>query len=191
MRLYSLTIMALLAIGGIVLADACGGNTPTSSRHEAGQVENAQARYVRTVPVPSFQFPTERYMIQQLYIARNNAVQTYSFVRSPFTGKVLWSCSSIGFPIPYSTQMTNPMTPLNPDYHDSALIPQPEPNGVYPPSGAMGTWVLCTNADGTISPSYQEPNVESYLTPMKEVKVDSSYVLVPSGAPTLKIQPKR
>ena len=183
-RLWFVLLLAAAVIA--TTAQSCD-NTQTASQKEAGQVNTAQQRYVTAVPPPDFQFPLERYIIRKLYEARNDAVATYSYVRSPFTGKVLFWCKSYGFPIPYSTQMTNPQAMAFPDHSDSAVISQPEPNGVFPPSSSLGTWVLCVNDDGTISPSYQEPNVEAYLWPMKEVQEGPNFVLVPAGQPSLKI----
>jgi len=175
----------MFAVAAVALS-GCGGSSVSV---ENRQVENQQALYVRNQPPPFFNWSLERHILIETYRARNNAVATYSYVRSPFTGKVLFSCPSIGFPIPYSTQLTNPN---GIEYRAGShwTLPQPEPNGLYPPATALGTWVFCANTDGTVSPSYQEPNVETYLQPMKEVQEGPNFVLVASGSPSLRINTK-
>ena len=41
------------------------------------------------------------------------------------------------------------------------MIPQAEPNGLFSPPSANGTWVLCSNPNkaGETMPVYIEPNV--------------------------------
>ena len=51
----------------------------------------------------------------------------------------------------------------------SAVLPQPEPNGLFSPAESRGTFVMCLNKDGKVEPCYYEEVVEAFVTPMHEV----------------------
>jgi hypothetical protein len=55
-------------------------------------------------------------------------------------------CNSLGYGLPYATQYTDPKLA--------------DPNGLYTPSSADGTWVLCLNPKTKqAEPQYVEPRV--------------------------------
>ena len=138
----------------IVLAVACSASE-TAVRTEREQQGAGVLAIVQNQPVPDLGgWSFEREIVRQTYIARNTTVATYSYAMT-FDGRVIELCSSIGYPIPYSTQLTNPEQPSGSGYP----IPNPEPNSLYPPGNALATLVQCVNPDGTVSPMYFEPEV--------------------------------
>jgi len=148
-------------------------------------------QFLRNQPVPSIDFSLERHILIQLYTARQRATNTFSVVQSAYTGKVLWSCPSIGFPIPYATQLTNPnQVQWKSGAHEyaSAVLAQQEPNGLFSPASADGTWVPCVDERGKITPVYEEKKVTVFLRPMEEK--DGKLVPVPNTAPSLSINIK-
>lgn len=58
-------------------------------------------------------------------------------------GKLVYLGESVGYGLPYATQYTNPMKiesqGVNYGY---AILPQAEPNGLFSPESAEGTWVI-------------------------------------------------
>jgi len=116
-------------------------------------------------PAPQFDWSLERHIMIELYKARNNAVQTYSYVRN-LNGQVVFTCKSIGFPLPANDQLTNSAAPISQDSYTSSILPQAEPNGLYTSPSTSGTYVFCINSDGTVSPAYFEANVETHLSPL-------------------------
>jgi hypothetical protein len=162
-----------------VVAIACMGNSScdsqvpaTSVKQESNVVEKQQSIYVNAQPVPVFDWSLERHLMTELYKARNNAVATYSYVRNQYTGKILSSCPSIGFPISAATQLTSPSRTeehYGQEGGGNVIIPQPEPNGLFTPAESRGTYVMCLNKDGQVTPRYYEEDVEAYVTPMHEV----------------------
>jgi hypothetical protein len=68
-------------------------------------------------------------------------------------GTLIHVCDSIGYGIPYAVQYSNPMK--------SPGMPQSEPNGLFPPSSAEGTWVMCAapNSQNGVDPLDIEPPV--------------------------------
>ncbi len=61
--------------------------------------------------------------------------------------------------IPYATQYTNPSKI---DYYGQVVmtLPQADPNGLFSPAAAEGTWVLCLNPKNKkVVPIYIEPRI--------------------------------
>ncbi len=179
-----------------LLSAADGGCDAKDSSSNATRQEQAQQnlqmeQFLRNQPVPSFDWSLERHMLIQLYTARQRATNTYSVVQSEFTGKILWSCPSIGFPLPYSTQLTNSLQAQWRGYSDhwsSAVVEQQEPNGLFSPPSAEGTWVPCVDERGRITPVYEERKVTTFLRPVEER--DGTLFPKPNTAASLAIEPK-
>lgn len=129
----------LLAPLAVLLGGADGDGCSAKTTGQAATAEQAEQdlrmqQFTRNQPVPTFEWSLERHMLIQLYSARQRATNTFSYVQSDYTGKVLWSCPSMGFPLPYATQLTNPMQVLrNRDFTGGAagVVSQQEPNGLF------------------------------------------------------------
>jgi len=166
MQIKKLLVLPLIGFAGLMLS-GCTDSTDT----EASAVEDQQKLFVNNQPAPVFDWSLERHLLIQLYKARNDAVNTYTKVRN-FNGQVIFECNSIGFPIPANTQLTNPDKIADSLYQGGfAILPQPEPNGLYTSPSTAGTFVFCLNDDGTVSPSYFEADVEAHT---KELKIKTS-----------------
>jgi len=64
-------------------------------------------------------------------------------------------CNSIGYGLPYATQYTHPSLA--------------DPNGLYTPSSAEGTWVLCLNPKTKeAEPQYIEPRIIVSTYPLEK-----------------------
>jgi hypothetical protein len=177
--------MIKLAFAMAMLAFVLGCE-PASDLKERTDVERQQALYVTTQPPPFFDWSLERHLMTKLYEARNNAVTTYSYLQSPYTGKILSFCPSLGYPIPATSQLTNPQRRVP---ESGVVLPQAEPNGLYTPSSTSATWVMCLGPDGNVEPVYWESNVATYPRPMKEV--DGTLVPEEGGKSSISIDPKR
>jgi hypothetical protein len=92
-----------------------------------------------------------------------------------FNGKLHKICDALGYGFPYATQFTNPQRD---SYYGSSgsstgtsvhfQMPQPEPNGLFMPNAADGTWVMCLNPETqNIQPVYVEPRVVISPFPLK------------------------
>ena len=84
----------------------------------------------------------------------------YAYIVAEMTGKLIFIGKCEGFGLPYSTQYSNPMQIIDEGgtYHYETL-PQAEPNGLYMPSSAEGTWLLMLDKNGEPHPFYCEPRV--------------------------------
>ena len=113
------------------------------------QQEQGTRQLVQNQPVPNLGgWSFERQVVIDAYRQRNGTVATWTYTFVGETGEMLEICASIGYPIPYATQITNP------NYS--------EPNGLYSPASAEASWVNCVNADGSVSPTYWEPRVVAF-----------------------------
>jgi hypothetical protein len=183
----SLTSAGLLLAAFATMGDSCDGPGQQAARDEAAQQGAAYRNILRNQPPPTFDFSMERKIMIALYEARQHSVATYSYVQSNYTGKVLWSCPSLGYPIPYSTQLTNPSMPA--DYaHGAVTLSQPEPNGLFPPPSSEATWVPCVDANGNITPVYEEKRVTVFLQQMQETNGTLTPVAGSTASLTIKKQ---
>jgi hypothetical protein len=184
-----ITALGLGACLPLLMAnDDCSGDQGQKVERDA--VKQQDLQYARNQPPPTFDWSLERHIMSKVYQARNSAVSTWTYVLSEYTGKLLWSCPSLGFPIPYSAQLTNPSKMAWEGYHDSAVIPQAEPNGLYPPPSAEATVVPCIDPTGKVTPAYVEPRVMTFFQPMQPGP-DGGLVPLIGAKPTLTIDTKR
>jgi hypothetical protein len=141
-----------VALCGLFLLTACETSTQML---EQGQQKRGVNAIITNQPVPDLGgYSFERQIVIETYLARNHTIATYAYMIA-MDGKIIEICPSIGYPIPYSTQLTNPQIALGNSYQGS-VITNPEPNGLYPPSDAAATLVQCVNLDGSVSPVYIE-----------------------------------
>jgi hypothetical protein len=75
------------------------------------------------------------------------------------TGKLIFIGKCIGYGIPYATQYSNPQKVYHEGSQYGLILPQAEPNGLFMPADARGTWVLLLDKDGQPHPVYIEPDV--------------------------------
>ena len=116
-------------------------------------------------------FLKELKLVNYLYELRDQeGLQTYSYVRD-IQGRLWHFCDSIGYGVPYSAQRSNPQAPVvmaAPGFGKSVyVLPQPEPNGLYPPTSSLATWVICAGPKGEPMPIYVEPELVVSPFPLK------------------------
>lgn len=131
-------------------------------------VEQQQAQYSKSQPIPVYNWSLERHMMTQLYNIRNMEATTHSVWRSD-RGMIEGDCASIGFGIPYDTSLTNPLTSKKfggGTTWSRAVVEQPEPNGVFASKNTAATWVMCVGTGGVIEPIYVETKVTAYPYPV-------------------------
>lgn len=99
-------------------------------------------------------------MILELRDQENLA--TWVYLQSSYTGKLTYVGRAIGYGIPYSAQYT-----ASTNYYNGR--PQPEPNGIYMPDSAEGTWLLMVDPRSEKArPVYFEPRVVVSPFPLEE-----------------------
>lgn len=179
-KLYFIIVLLVF----VFFVAACG-DWDTGVDKEEKQTDKQLETYVKSQPIPFFEWSLERHLMKELYTARNDAVSTFSVVVG-YNGIMIFSCPSIGFPVPGGTQLTNP---LQSEGSNGAVIGLMEPNGLYSPDTSAGTYVMCVNRDGTVSPIYVEQYVMAFPYPVEQI--DGVFVPVDGALPSLKINPNQ
>jgi hypothetical protein len=154
----------LAALAALSLAGASEGgcdDRPTSDDVQRQQQERMFREGTSQVGMPAILNFRERKLLKEIYEMRDqSSFITYSYLWNEFNGKFVFLCQSVGYPIPYSTRFTNPQKAIGDNYHALTTIAQADPNGLFSPAAADGTWVLCKDPKGdALRPVYVEPRV--------------------------------
>ena len=154
----------------VLIFFGCNKNTET---HDRETVQRQQSQYAKVQPVPFFDWSLERETAIHLYKLRNEKIRTWTVWRS-MTGMIEGHCESIGYPIPYDVQLTNPLQPAwtsGTGNASSAVIEQAEPNGLFSSKNTSATWVrsIHRSKDGKVREVhlYVETKVTCYPYPIK------------------------
>jgi len=172
------TFWSLMAVGLVCVVSACDEpRTQTSDEVQREQQEKLLAEGTAQTGMPSIKNFRERKLLKDILELRDQTgLTTYTYVFSEMTGKYTFFCHSVGYGIPYATEYTNPQKM---EYYRLAgggygvtTLPQADPNGLFSPSSAEGTWVMCKDPNGPdVKPIYIEPRV--IVSPFDMEKHDS------------------
>ena len=110
----------------------------------------------------------EKRMAKMILELRDTAITTVTYTQD-MSGNLHKLCDSVGYGLPYATQYTNPQKiGYTGNQVGVATLPQADPNGLFSPASADGTWVLCMNpADKKVMPLYVEPHIIVSPFPLK------------------------
>lgn len=142
-------ITAGAAVVGIFVlsAGSCDTNGESGRRSEEKTSDQQLDQFLQSQPIPRFNYSQLRQNLIEIQSAQANTTATTSFMflmaGSGATGPLVYSCPSIGFPIPASYQLTNPEQKVA----DGAVIAQIESTGVYG-GETTATYVICVGDDG-------------------------------------------
>jgi hypothetical protein len=159
------SILTLVAVA--TLLTACD-QQPTSTQIERRKQEELSMQAVTQVGMPAITNFAEKRMMKDIMELRDQNVATTTYI-TDMNGKLHKICNSIGYGLPYATQYTNPQRIAYDSGHGSVTLPQADPNGLYSPASADGTWVLCVDTKtGKAKPVFIEPRVIVSPIPLGE-----------------------
>ena len=148
----------LLVLPLIALLAACGPQQPNSRQIEAAKQEEMQLQAVQSVGMPAITNFAEKRMFKDILELRDKNVPTTTYLVG-MNNQLTKVCDSVGYGLPYATQYTNPQMRVG-SQNGVVTLPQADPNGLYSPASADGTWVLCVDhKDGKAKPIYIEPRI--------------------------------
>lgn len=154
----------------VALLSACD----SSSKKNADAIQTEQTmqameeaqRQVGMPNIVNFQQRKLMKMIQE-ECDRENLI-CYAYIKSDYSGKLIFIGKCIGYGVPFSAQYTNPERIVEADhqlgkvvsgYHFMTL-PQPDPNGLFMPTSSSATWLLMIDPDtNKPRPVYIEPEI--------------------------------
>lgn len=120
--------------------------------------ESLMQEAVSATGMPAIKNFRERRLLKSIFEMRDQEISTFTYIANA-DGKLVFLCNSIGFGIPYATQYTNPQKL---EYGNSSVttISQADPNALFSPGTAEGTWVMCKDPNGSeVKPVLIEPRI--------------------------------
>jgi hypothetical protein len=138
-----------------IMVTGCNENRSSDSLQNERQEELSKQAALE-IGLPNIINFQEKRVLKQIIELRDTKVSTITYIRD-MNGNLHKVCNSIGFGIPYATQYTNPQK----REYNGIILPQADPNGLFSPASAEGTWVLCSNPKkpSEVAPVYIEDRI--------------------------------
>jgi hypothetical protein len=154
--------LLLVSLFMVTSAEDCDGSRPpTSDQVQSHQQEQILMEGTSAVGMPAIRNFRERRLLKDIFELRDQTgLSTFTYLVS-MNGDLKFFCHSIGYGIPYATQFTNPQRLAYSERQVGVMaLPQADPNGLFSPASADGTWVMCKDPHGTdVKPVFIEPRV--------------------------------
>lgn len=175
-------IVGSILLAGLLTAGAssCSAESSSSTNADEKVSEDMLRDFQRSQPVEVAKYSQYRENLRDVLRTQVTATATTTFLFNQGVQDPIMSCSSIGFPIPSTAQLTNPQK-IEDRYEGDVAIPQVEPNGVFT-GESSGTYVVCRDANGRAFGDYWEGNVNAVTGPAEWDYDKKQIVLI--GAPT-------
>lgn len=156
----------ILMVVMVLIMMVCMSGCDSVSNAEEQYTETVKQQSLDSVGLPNVKNFFEMAQLKEIYEMRDNPdLICYWYTKNNMSGKWIYQGTCVGYGIPYGASITNPENRT----YESAVIPQAEPNGLYTNTvTSSATWILTTDADGNIKPTY----VESEIT-VSQSKIDA------------------
>lgn len=157
------TLIVTLAILSGILVLGCDDPSTTVDAKQSAQQAQALEQAHEAVGMPSTPGWQEKRMMKDLYELRDKAIATHSYIVNEMAGCLVYLGPSQGYGLPYATQYSSPEKDIYATTSASVHhnVPQAEPNGLFMPASAEGTWIMLLDPGGSgkTMPIYVEPRV--------------------------------
>src|SRR6266702_4483127 len=139
-------IIAAAALAGL-LAVGCQGQSQGQKIENKAQAQDTLSLETNQ-PVPHYNWSQYRQTVIDSETIAANGTQTTSFFFNLGVRDPIFSCPSIGVPVPNTASLTNPDQVVTQDSQGNgisgaATIGQMDPYGAYNPTASEGTFVIC------------------------------------------------
>lgn len=136
----------LFVVAAVVALAGCDGKDYRNSQQiERDNQERSLKQMAQSIGMPAIVNFAEKRMMKDVLELRDKMTPTITYLVGA-NNQLTKVCDSVGYGLPYATQYTNPSLA--------------DPNGLYTPASADGTWVLCLDkADKKVKPLYIEPRI--------------------------------
>jgi len=167
MKTQKCSIIAIVALFALLISCGPMADTRSSDERQRAQQETMLKEATAQTGMPAIKNFRERKLLKDILELRDQTgLVTYTYTFSDFNACFVYVGETVGYPLPYSTQYTNPMR-LAKGYETqmsgNVTIPQADPNGLFSPSAAEGTWTLMKNPAGKeTGPSYMEQRINAF-----------------------------
>ena len=159
------SILALLVLPILLMIGCEPDCKPTSDEIQTQRQAAITADLASQMGMPSIKNGAEMRLLKMIYEMRDQNRPTFTYTFSEYTGKFRFLGNTVGFGIPYAAQYSSPTKFQWMSYgagnggtwKDS---PQSEPNGIFMPASAEGTWALMKDPNSAeVQPIYIEPRI--------------------------------
>lgn len=165
MKKVAFTLLSSLSLLGLVAG--CAGDTSTADQQQQQHQEQTDSQSNSEVGFPAITHFTEKKDLKMIYELRDNPKYvTYMYTKNEMDGKWVYQGTAIGYPIPYSTEFTNPQYIAK--YATNvgvAVLPQADPNGLFSSQNTKADWIMRDGPNGLYA-EYIEPDTD--VTPVKK-----------------------
>ena len=156
----------LLFVAFVFMLAGCQEDSSSDAKQRIAQ-EALASQGNATVGMPAIVNFQEKRILKDIIEMRDKAIVTITYTQDLNAG-LHKLCDSVGFGISSATQYTNPSRLYHPTASAITTLPQADPNGLFSPSSAEGTWVMCKDpASGKVAPVYTEPRIIVSTFPLK------------------------
>lgn len=172
MKMTSFKWLVPLILAPLIMGNEGGcEQRKTSDSMQREQQERILMEGTAQVGMPAIKNFREKRLLKEILELRDQTgLVTYTYLENliptvvkghtSLGGKLTFFCESIGYPIPYATQFTNPQRYVHMSSQAITTIAQADPNGLFSPATADGTWVMCKDPNGKdVRPVHLEPKL--------------------------------
>jgi len=190
------------------MSTGCGPFVPAKTANDVQreQQEHINMEGAAEVGMPNLVNFRDQRGMKYWYERRDQAnLLTYSYTKN-LEGRWVYYCDSIGYPISGGTQYSAPESMQRYRVRDDryapdstsgwdygvARLPQAEPNGVFPPTTALGTGIICINPKtNKAEAEYAEDNVDTFTYPQPSAIGEPDRSGTPKPPPPDPLAPKK
>ncbi len=152
--------IALIVAFMLFTGGSCEGES-SADKKQTQATKKAMAEADAQIGMPAIVNFQERKLAKAIFELRDKAdLICYAYIKSDYTGKLVFLGKCVGYGLPYSVQYTNPQYIADYSAGGYAILPQPDPNGLFMPEGLSATWLMLINPKtGKASATYVEPEI--------------------------------
>lgn len=152
-----IALSAITVLGVTLTASAC---TDEATKKEYQATDRQEDQYLTAQPPHAYDASQARENLIAAQDAMAYGADTWTVQYVEGVG-ITFECPSVGFPIPFGTNITNP-SKIEVYRGSEWEMEQMEPYGLYPPADVDATYGNCVLPDGTIGIFYSEPLLTGY-----------------------------
>lgn len=168
-----------------VTLTACTGSGNAGQQQESAQQQQDTLSLEQSQPIPHYSWSQIRQTAIDAENIAANGAQTTSFFFQMGVRDPIFSCPSVGMPVPNTAQLSNPQQVIGTGNSNAVTVGQMDPDGIYAPSASSGTYVICVSASGAKYLQYWEGDVMTVAAPAEWDAVTHTLKVI--GAPTAAI----
>lgn len=162
--------IAALFLCAVMMTCLMAGCDETTRTKEENYTEEIKTQIRDMYGFPEVINFFEYSQLKEIYEMRDNPkLVCHWYTKNDMTGKWVYQGTCIGYGIPYSASITAPESSQYVYANGShyTVLPLAEPNGLYTDGlSTSATWILTTDAEGNITPTYVESEITISQTKM-------------------------